>query len=130
MADELEIGEDGAARGDGAARCVMAVRQMMRDTITADLVVNPAIDMLLALYLRRNDGAFISAAQICDATGAAAEVCRRWGLALQEHDLVDIDQGRYRLTDHGRSTMRRVNQRVWQIAATHMAVEVPPTDVG
>lgn len=106
------------ARTNGAARCILDVRRMMRETISAELMLNPAVDMLLTLYL--SPQASLSWDEVCRATRSTGDTCRRWGRTLAERGLIDTDDRGCRLTEEGSRTMTEVSQRVLQIVAEHL----------
>ena len=108
-----------AKNRSGAARCVLAVRRMMREAIAEDVVHNAAVDMLLTLFLAADDE-WVASADVCAATLGSDQSCRRWGAVLAERDLVVIEHDRYRLSARGRAVMEDVNEAIWSIANEHL----------
>lgn len=103
----------------GAARYVLAVRRMIKEAIAEDVIHNPAIDMLLTLFLAEEDS-WMTPAQVCAASTVSEDGCRRWGTVLAERNLILMDDGRYRLSDRGREVMDKVASGVWSLADEHL----------
>ena len=72
-----------------AARSILACKEAMRDTLPAGLVYDPAVEILLSLYLATAKGGS-STNDAAAAAGLAPSVAWRWIAALAQQGLVEV----------------------------------------
>ena len=72
-----------------AARGILAGKQAMRDILPAGLVYDPAVEILLSLYLATAKGG-LSRAELGATAGLPPTVAWRWIAALEQRGLIDV----------------------------------------
>lgn len=100
----------------GAARRMVITRRALTDALPADLLHDPALDILLALYLGDEP---VAAENLRFYTTVSAAVAGRWIKVLLSRELVDVVNDRFRLSDKGVSRMD-------QMLATAIALQSQP----
>lgn len=86
-----------------AARSMLAARRALEGCLPIELIHDPVMDVLLALFVADADGRASTRAEIDDATPVAPAVTRRWIAALAQQGLVAATDDRVALTASGRA---------------------------
>lgn len=88
-----------------AARRMVLARRSLNDVLPADLLHDPALDILLALYLADEP---VAEENLPFYTTVSAIVAGRWAKVLADRDLVDVVDGRFSLSNEGAKRMAQM----------------------
>lgn len=102
-----ESGADESAEMEAlrrAARRVLRARRALDRHLPAELIQNPALELLATLF-GEHDGAPVEAAALMRSGAAGSAVTARWITALGHHGLLRQDGGQVRLTAIGTAAM-------------------------
>lgn len=70
------------------ARMILWARGMLEAEFGAELFANPALNILIALYISRSEGQTVSTSQACNASGVPTTTALRWINALARRSMV------------------------------------------
>ena len=76
-----------------AARSILAAKAAMRDTLPAGLVHDPAVEILMSLYIGGADAGRMRHDAACAAAGVTASVATRWLMELEARGLIVVTTG-------------------------------------
>lgn len=115
---------DAAALDDAelviVARSMIAARKILHDTLPTELIHDPALDILLNLFVAHYRDEGISIDNLCNTTSVRREAVIRWVAALGHYCYIEQQGDVFNLTDTGVKTIRKTLANVamsqWQFA--------------
>jgi len=87
------------------ARRMAVARRCLCDALPAELVQDPVLDMLLAIYQADDP---IAVGNLSFYTTVSATVTGRWLKVIESRNLVSVSEGRVLLTDFGQAQVDRM----------------------
>jgi hypothetical protein len=87
------------------ARLMIAARRSLHTALPSELIPDPAMDLLLQLFLADVRGERLLANRLAKATFGSLPTLQRWAAALVQYGLIDRDETGFGLTADGRLKM-------------------------
>jgi hypothetical protein len=87
------------------ARFMIAARRSLHTALPSELIPDPAMDLLLQLFLADVHKERLEAKRLAKATFGSLPALQRWAAALVQYGLIDRDETGFGLTADGRSKM-------------------------
>ena len=108
-----------------AARSIIAARQVLDDTMPKGFSGDPALVILLVLFLKSENGQSRTMADLAVETRGSSTTATRWCKALEQEGLVRIGPGDVALTQAGAELVTRALTAT--IASQANILGMPPT---
>lgn len=84
-----------------AARSMIVARRALEGPLPIDLIADPVVDVLMALYVAQADGRSPPPAELERATSVSPMVTRRWLSAIAAQGLIAVEEQGVSLTEEG-----------------------------